>query len=124
VPTECDVFQIDIFVASSRGANQCAISREHGGEPIPWNHPLSIHAIPKTTTSDDTPKNTLHSADRISPVAKNVRAFDRSPRNPFANFDTPYSTPCSVRNIPSCGLPMPSSRLITGMAIERFLRTK
>src|SRR3954447_5539102 len=33
VPIVCDVFQIPIFVANSRGENQCVISRAHGGYP-------------------------------------------------------------------------------------------
>jgi hypothetical protein len=34
-PIECDEFQIDIFVASFFGGNQCVSSRAQGGNPIP-----------------------------------------------------------------------------------------
>ena len=30
-PNECEAFQNDIFVANSLGANQCEMSRAHGG---------------------------------------------------------------------------------------------
>ena len=34
-PTEWLVFQTDIFVASSFGGTQNAMSRAHGGKPVP-----------------------------------------------------------------------------------------
>src|ERR1044071_1638726 len=34
-PIECDIFQIDNFVASCFGGNQCVNNRAQGGKPIP-----------------------------------------------------------------------------------------
>jgi len=49
-PAECEMFQTDIAVASRRGGNQCVNSRAHGGKPMPWNQPFSIHTTPSATT--------------------------------------------------------------------------
>src|SRR4051794_17722893 len=38
-PMECEVFQIDMFVASRSGGNQCVIARQQGGKPMPCTQP-------------------------------------------------------------------------------------
>jgi len=121
---ECDVFQMENLVASSFGENQWDISRAHGGKPIPCTQPLSIHHKPSASTVELKPKHTFAIAERINPVAMNVRALVRSPRNPLANLERPYSSPCSVRNSPRSPLLMPRACPIPGMATLIFLRTK
>ena len=61
--------------------------------------------------SELNPNQTLRSAEASSAVAMKTQAFARSARKPFANFDTPYITPCSVRNRPRSSLVMPRSLL-------------
>src|SRR5688572_29137658 len=67
-PIECDVFQIDILVASVSGGNQCVISRQHGGKPMPCTQPLIIHATPSSSTVELKPKNTLAPTESMSPM--------------------------------------------------------
>ena len=50
-PTECDVFHTDIFVASSFGGTQNAISFAHGGKPVPWKNWFSTRSSPNVHTS-------------------------------------------------------------------------
>src|SRR5262249_17982760 len=84
-PSECELFQIAIFVANSRGENQCVMSRAHGGKPIPWNQPLIIHSTPSTTSDVLKPKKILTTAQHTRPNGMNHRAFNRSPKKPLAN---------------------------------------
>ena len=64
------MFQIDIFVANSFGENQCVSNRAHGGNPIPWNHPLIIHKIPSVKTAELRPKKMFTSAEQSSQNAE------------------------------------------------------
>jgi hypothetical protein len=48
-PMECEVFQIDCFVANSCGGIQCDKSRAHGGKPLPWKMLLSTNKMAKAT---------------------------------------------------------------------------
>ena len=68
-PIECDVFQIDIFVASSLGRNQCVISRHTGGKPMPCTQPLIIQATPSSSTVELKPKNTLAATESSRPAS-------------------------------------------------------
>src|SRR5215831_3590754 len=97
----CDVFQMDILVASFFGGNQWVSRRAQGGKPIPWNQPLSIQITPSRKTVELNPKAMFRMAEAARPVTIRLRAWARSPKNPLANFETPYSKPWSVRNKPS-----------------------
>src|ERR1035441_10428535 len=108
-PSECEMFQMDILVAYSFGGNQWFISRAQGGKPIRWNQPLSIQTTPNVTTAEPSPNSTFITADAASPTTMNIRALQRSPKKPLANLDTPYSTPCRVRNRPRLDFEMPRS---------------
>src|SRR4051794_4217820 len=100
-PSGCDMFQIDILVASFFGGKQCVIKRAQGGKPIPWNQPFSIQIVPSRKTVELKPNATFKIAEAASPVTIRLRACARSPKKPFANLDTPKSKPCKVRNNPS-----------------------
>ena len=67
-PIEWEVFQIDILVASVSGGNQCVISRQHGGKPMPCTQPLIIQATPSSRTAELKPKKTLAPTESISPM--------------------------------------------------------
>ncbi len=50
-PIECDVFHIDILVASSCGGIQCESSRAQGGKPLPWKMLFRTSSTPKRMMS-------------------------------------------------------------------------
>jgi len=79
--------------------------------------------MPRVSTAELKPKRMFMKADAMRPTVRKARELERSARKPFPNFETPYSTPWTVRNKPRCALSMPSFS-IYGMAILRFLRTK
>ena len=45
-PMECDVFHTLIFVASSFGGTQNAISLAQGGKPVPWKNWFTTSRMP------------------------------------------------------------------------------
>src|SRR4051812_2585619 len=88
-PMQCEVFQIDIFVGSCLGENQCVSNRAQGGKPMPCTQPLSIQKVPSAKTVELMPKQRFSMAEAASPTTMNARALHRSAKNPFANFETP-----------------------------------
>ena len=106
-PIEWDVFQRDIFVASSLGATQCVMSLLQGGNPQPWNTLLRISSTAKNTTSPLTkagpcdkpvievtiiapnPNRMLTMALPVRPIAICHRPFDLSAIMPLTNLDAP-----------------------------------
>ncbi len=111
------------LVANSFGENQCAISRAQGGKPMPWTKPLRSHSDPNVTTAELSPKKTLTIAERIKPSAMNVRALQRSPKNPLANLER-RQQPMQREKKPHVRLRIPRSFPISGIATLRFFRTK
>src|SRR3954462_4048387 len=88
-PMEWEVFQMDILVASLFGGNQCVMSRQHGGKPMPCTQPLNIHAIPRTRTAELKPKTRFAPAERSKPVTMKTRASARSAQIPLTKRETP-----------------------------------
>ena len=109
-PIECDVFHTLIFVASSFGGIQWAISFAQGGKPVPWKNWFSTSRTPKTHASAVTsapapsvpapppnqdaicgpnPKARFTNVHAANP--KQSISFGRhlSPTMPFTNFETP-----------------------------------
>ena len=62
------MFQTDIVEARRSGRNQCVISRQHGGKPMPCTQPLIIHATPSSSTVELKPKKTLAPTESRSPA--------------------------------------------------------
>ena len=79
--------------------------------------------MPMVNTAELKPNKMFIMADATRPTVRNARELERSARKPFPNFETPYNSPCIVRNMPRCALSMPSFSMY-GIAILRFLRTK
>src|SRR5690606_21421978 len=73
-PTLCARFHIDIVVPRSLIENQCTTTRPHGGQPIPWNHPLRNRRMNMTSTEevakDENPMKIIVSDDNTRPRAK------------------------------------------------------
>ena len=114
-PIECDVFHTLIFVASSFGGTQNAMSFAHGGKPVPWKNWLRTSREPSTQASATAcepsadaavaqervsppnsaaicgakPKATLMSVHVRSPKQSIFRGFTLSPTTPFTNFEMP-----------------------------------
>ena len=88
-PNECDVFQMDIFVASSFGWIQCVSIFAHGGKPMPCVQPLTIQNAAKRTVSDVQPKRKFMSAESARPIVMKTRPFSLSAQNPFTKRLTP-----------------------------------
>src|ERR1051326_4465750 len=98
---QCDVFHIDIFVASCFGGNQCVSNRAQGGKPIPCTQPFSVQIRPKMTRPELKPNAIFKIADPSRPTNMKERALQRSPRKPLANFETPYNKLWSVMYTPN-----------------------
>ena len=116
-PIECDVFHTLIFVASSFGGTQNAMSFAQGGNPVPWKNWLRTSREPSTQASATAceqsagaaeadapsgvpppnsaaicgakPKATLMSVHVRSPKQSIFRGFTLSPTTPFTNFEMP-----------------------------------
>ena len=106
-PIECEVFQSDIFVASSVGGIQWVSSRAQGGNPDPCSNPFTIHMMPmkriivlvkrspvcspviQVEMSSPNPKAKLARAQSARPMAIYQRAFMRSARMPFTKRERP-----------------------------------
>ena len=104
-PMEWDVFHTLIFVASSFGGTQKAISFAHGGKPVPWKNWFVTSRIPNVhasavmdgspphvkiaATCGAKPKATFTSVQTSRPK-QNIRfGFMRSPITPFRNLERP-----------------------------------
>ena len=139
-PIECEVFHTLIFVASSFGGTQNAISLAHGGNPVPWKNWLSTSRIPSVHASAATPcvsppennaamdgakpKATFTSVQTSSPKHNILFGFTRSPTIPLRNLESPYTMPPQNRKFPSIDFDMPQSCCRPGMAKEKFFRMK
>ena len=115
-PIECDVFHTLIFVASSFGGTQNAMSFAHGGKPVPWKNWLSTRRMPNVQTSGREaravsaasadaqervpppnspaicgakPNARLMSVQVRSPKQSIFRGLTLSPTMPFTNFEMP-----------------------------------
>ena len=94
----------------------------HGGNPIPCVHPFAIQNTAKSIESEVQPKRKFMSAENASPSVMKMRPLRRSAQKPFTNLLSPYSTPCTVIITPSACFVITPSSIISGCAMERFLR--
>ena len=88
-PMECDVFQMDIFVASSRGCIQCVSIFAHGGKPMPCVQPFAIQNTANKIDRLVQPKRKFISAESANPTAMKTRPFSRSAQKPLTNLLSP-----------------------------------
>ena len=106
-PTECEVFQMLILVASSCGGTQLTIRWLHGAKPQPWKIWLMMYSTDMIATMPpmksgppvspviqvvsfpDQPKMKLTATQTPSPRIRCQRALVRSPMTPLMSLETP-----------------------------------
>ena len=130
-PTLCEVFHTDILKLRSFCENQWAMTRPHGGHPIPEIQPaasMKAKSTPQFTDMDVengiTPTHIITVAARMRPTTRNLRASERSDRLPMMNLLKAYAMGIPAIATPALSLSSSPSEIMPGAASERFLRTR